>query len=43
MDSDVPVCRLCLSNEEDSFEIFGDKGVMLDVASILSKHFWFEV
>lgn len=37
------LCLLCCKNQVNSIEIFGDRGVQLNIAAILSKHFWFEV
>lgn len=36
-------CRLCLNKFEKFIEIFDEQGIRLDIANILSKHFWFEV
>jgi hypothetical protein len=34
-------CRLCLNLNDESFEIFGEKGKTLDVANIIAIHFYF--
>lgn len=37
-------CRLCLDHEFiESIEIFSDKGQSLNIATIISQHFWFNV
>lgn len=36
-------CRLCFSNDYELVDIFSEKGIELDIAVILQKHFWFEV
>jgi hypothetical protein len=36
-------CRLCLTENDDLLEIFTDEGRTLNIADIISKHFWFEV
>ncbi|XP_017077258.1 transcription factor grauzone [Drosophila eugracilis] len=38
------ICRLCLNsvNDSDTIRIFEDVGLSLNVASVLSKYFWFE-
>ncbi|KAH8290645.1 hypothetical protein KR054_004753 [Drosophila jambulina] len=38
------ICRLCLNsvNDADTLQIFERLGLSLNVATVLSKHFWFE-
>ncbi|XP_020801310.1 transcription factor grauzone [Drosophila serrata] len=38
------ICRLCLNsvNDADTLQIFEGLGLSLNVATVLSKHFWFE-
>lgn len=36
-------CRLCFSSDFELVNIFDEKGIALDIAVILQKHFWFEV
>lgn len=37
------ICLLCLETNDNLLEIFGKKGIDLNVATILDEHFWFEV
>lgn len=37
------ICRLCLYNNGESINLFGETGKALKIASIVSQHFWFEV
>lgn len=39
----INICLLCLETSENYLEIFGKKGIELNVAVVLRKHFWFEV
>lgn len=34
-------CRLCFEHSSESIDIFSQKGIHLEVASILAKHFTF--
>lgn len=37
------VCLLCLENNDTLVEIFGEKGIDLNIAAVINEHFWFEV
>lgn len=37
------ICRLCLSNDNDFLDIFGDKATEMDMIHIIAQHFWFKV
>lgn len=45
MEKPAKVCRLCfsLTPAESTIGIFDETGKMLNVASIVSQHFWFRV
>lgn len=37
------VCRLCFKIKKQLINIFNNKDFKLNIAEILTKHFWFEV
>ncbi|KAJ6646328.1 Transcription factor grauzone [Pseudolycoriella hygida] len=37
------ICFLCFKNDDNLLETFGERGIELNIAAILHKHFWFEV
>ncbi|KAJ6649835.1 Transcription factor grauzone [Pseudolycoriella hygida] len=37
------ICILCFESNDHLLEIFGKKGIELNIAEILREHFWFEV
>lgn len=37
------VCKLCFTKEDNLIDIYGQRGITLEISSILSKHFVFLV
>lgn len=37
------ICLLCLEGNDNLVEIFGKRGIELNIADIIHEHFWFEV
>lgn len=40
---DISICRLCLTENDNLIDIFGEKGILGNIQKILGQHFWIRV